>query len=135
MKIFGYLMLFVLAASPLLAQSASVAEEEDVKATLVAMWQAIEEGDLDRYASFVHPDFTSFGENDVYLASGKEYEIRSYGEYLQRARNVHTDMHQPEVTVRVLTYFLTSFMITSWGVLRAGGQTTDTYDREDDVTE
>jgi ketosteroid isomerase-like protein len=113
MKIFSFLVLFALAAPALLAQSASGSDEEEIKAALVAMWQAIEDGDLDRYASFIHPDFTSFGENDVYLASGKEYEVRSYGEYLQRAGNVHTDMHQPEVTVRGDTAWITYYWTDS----------------------
>jgi ketosteroid isomerase-like protein len=73
---------------------------DEVKATLVAMWDAIEQGDVERYASHVHSDFTSFGESDVYLASGKDHEVRNIADYLERATNVHTEMHQPEVTVR-----------------------------------
>ena len=42
-------------------QSKDVAE---IMATLVAMWDAVEKGDVDRYATYVHPAFTSFGEND-----------------------------------------------------------------------
>lgn len=75
-------------------------EEEAVKETLIAMWDAIESGDIDRYASYIHPDFTAFGEYDVYLAQGKELEVASYAEYLKRASGVHTEMHQPEVTVK-----------------------------------
>jgi ketosteroid isomerase-like protein len=74
--------------------------EREVKETLVAMWDAIEAGDLDRYASHIHPDFTAFGESDVYLAAGRELELRGIAEYLRRARNVHTEMHQPRVTIR-----------------------------------
>jgi ketosteroid isomerase-like protein len=72
----------------------------EVRETLIAMWDAIEKGDLDRYASYIHPDFTAFGESDVYLARGKELEIRGIAAYLQRARDVHTEMHQPQVTIR-----------------------------------
>ena len=75
-------------------------EAAAVKATLVAMWDAIERGDLESYASHIHPDFTSFGESDVYLASGRALELRSIAEYLERARSVHTEMHQPQITVR-----------------------------------
>jgi len=100
----------VLVPSSLSAQSdAEVAEE--IKAILVDMWDAIENGDLDRYASHVHEDFTSFGETDVYLNEGKAYELRSYGDYLTRARDEHTEMHQPQVTVRGdvawITYYWT----------------------------
>jgi len=73
---------------------------EDVKATLVAMWDAIERGDVEAYAQYVHPDFTQFGENDPYLAEGKESEVGSIRRYVGRATNVHTEMHQPGVTVR-----------------------------------
>jgi len=73
---------------------------EEIKAVLVDMWDAIEQEDLERYASHVHPDFTSFGETDLYLNKGKEYELRAYADYLQRVDGVHTEMHQPQVTVR-----------------------------------
>ncbi len=70
---------FALAA---FAPSASWAqdEEQEIIDTLVAMWAAIEAGDLDAYARYVHPDFTAFGENDVYLAEGRALELRSYGD-------------------------------------------------------
>jgi ketosteroid isomerase-like protein len=81
------------------AQSPS-RDVDEVKSTLAQMWKAIEDGDIERYASFVHPDFTQFGENDSYLSEGKAQEVRSMADYLKRARNVHTDMHQAQVTVR-----------------------------------
>ena len=79
--------------------TAQTSDAEEVKATVVAMWDALENGDLDRYASYLHPDYTSFRGYGVYLNSGKEYEVRDIVDYLQRAQGVHTDMHQPEVTV------------------------------------
>ena len=110
MKIFSLVVIVLVATSPMGGETRA-SDEDAIKEALVSMWQAIEDGDLDRYAAFVHPDFTSFGENDVYLASGKATEIRSYGEYLKRARGVHTEMHQPEVTVRGevawITYYWT----------------------------
>jgi len=72
----------------------------DVKAALVAMWQAVEEGNLERYLSYIHPEITSFGENDVYLADGKDAEQAAMALYLKRATGVHTEMRQPQVTVR-----------------------------------
>lgn len=81
------------------AQTDPSQEAEAVIATLVDMWDAVEKGDLERYASYIHPRFTSFGETDVYLASGKQTEVRNMADYLKRASNVHTEMHQPEVTV------------------------------------
>ncbi len=75
-------------------------DAEEVKATLIAIWDAIERGDADAYAQFIHPDFTQFGENDPYLAEGKESEVGSIRRYVERATKVHTEMHQPKVTVR-----------------------------------
>jgi len=86
-------------------------EKQAVINTLIAMWDALEHSDIDRYAAYLHPDFTSFGEEDTYLNSGKEFEVRSYTNYLKHAKNLHTDMHQPEVTVRGdvawITYYWT----------------------------
>lgn len=78
----------------------TAADEVEVRKTLEAMWSAIEKGDLELYESFLHPNFTSFGENDVYLAEGKDLEVRGMKSYLKRAHSVHTEMHQPQITVR-----------------------------------
>lgn len=114
MRILVTLGLTALLAAPVAAQTSTDADDADVEAiktALTAMWAAIEDGDVERYATYVHPDFTAFGEYDTYLQSGKDKEVRSYGDYLQRASNVHTDMHQPEVTVRGdvawITYYWT----------------------------
>ncbi len=91
------LMALLVIPSPGMAQEQ---EETEVLETLTAMWAAIEAGDVEAYAAYVHPDFSQFGENDVYLAQGRDIEVRGYRDYLARARNVHTEMHQPEVTIR-----------------------------------
>ncbi len=50
-------------------------------------------------------------ENEVYLAEGRALELRSYEDYPGRARDVHTEMHQPQVTIRDdvawITYYWT----------------------------
>jgi len=102
----------IVAALPTVAFAQGAAgDAEQVKQTLVAMWDAIEKGDVTRYASYVHPDFTAFGENDTYLASGKGLEIRGITGYLQRFKDVHTEMHHPSVAVRGdvawITYYWT----------------------------
>ena len=119
---------------PISAQDNS-SDAEAVKATLVAMWDAVEQGDLERYASYIHPDFTAFGENDVYLASGKELEVRSIAEYLERARGVHTEMHQPEVTVNGDVAWI-AYYWTDWGWsdgerFSSRGKSTRIFVRED----
>ena len=95
LMVFGILGL----ADRMTAQKATGSEEEAVKATLTAMWQAVEEGDLKKYASFVHPEHTAFGENNVYLAEGRDLELRMMGGYFKRASGVHTEMHQPQVKI------------------------------------
>ena len=94
------------------AQSAATSRDaDDVKAALVQMWAAEEAGDVAGYAAFVHPDFTQFGETDPYLEQGKAEEVRNMAAYLQRAKGVHTEMHNPIVTVRGnvawITYYWT----------------------------
>ncbi len=128
-------MLVSVSATPALAQS----EEEvaaEIEAVLVDMWDAIEQGDLDRYAGHVHPDFTSFGESDTYLNEGRAYELRAYADYLTRARDVHTEMHQPEVTVRGdvawITYYWTDAGYTMEGErFTSRGKSTRIFVRED----
>jgi ketosteroid isomerase-like protein len=118
-------------ASPLAAQQS---DKEAVKETLVAMWAAIEAGDVNTYAEYVHPDFTSFGEGDVYLNEGKAYEIRAYRDYLNRASQVHTEMHQPEVTVRGdvawITYYWTDSGMNGGQRFSSRGKSTRIFVKE-----
>jgi ketosteroid isomerase-like protein len=111
-----------------------VRDVEAVKATLVAMWAAIEAGDATTYASYVHPDFTQFGENDTYLSHGKVEEVRSMTNYLHRATGVHTVMHQPEVTVRGsvawVTYYWTDEGVTDGKRFTSRGKSTRIFVRE-----
>ena len=50
-------------------------EKEAVKQTLISMWDAIENEDINAYASLIHPDFTQFGEYDSILRVGKIAEV------------------------------------------------------------
>jgi len=124
-----------LAPAGLAAQSPDQANDPDaIKTTLVAMWSAIERGDVDAYASYLHPDFTQFGEFDPYFASGKELEVRNMRRYLNRARGVHTDMHQPEVTVRGdvawITYYWTDSGEVDGKVVTSRGKSTRIFVKE-----
>ena len=100
--------------------SAQTDDAEAIKRVLTDMWDAIEHGDLDRYAAHVHPDFTSFGENDPYLNEGKDYELQSVAGWMESSPGVHTEMHQPEVTVRGdvawITYYWTTHRRTRSGM-------------------
>lgn len=125
--------LLILSASGLAAQTSG--EEEQIKETLVVMWDAIEQGDVERYATYVHPDFTQFGENDVYLARGKDLEVRGIRDWISRADAVHTDMHQPDVVVRGdvawITYYWTDSGSTGGERFATRGKSTRIFVRED----
>ena len=117
------------------AQGEDASEQKAIQETLVAMWDAIENGDIDRYASYVHPDFTAFGEYDVYIAKGKELEVASYADYLKRASGVHTEMHQPEVTVKGdvawITYYWTDYGMSGGERFVSRGKSTRIFVKED----
>ena len=75
-------------------------QEEEVKTTLINMWEAIEKEDIELYASYIHPDFTQFGESDPKLKIGKETEITGTYEWIKNSSNIHTEMEEPIVTIK-----------------------------------
>jgi ketosteroid isomerase-like protein len=113
---------------------ADTEDERAVKAALVGMWAAEEKGDVDGYASYIHPDFTAFGENDLYLAEGKELEVSGIADYLKRASGVKTEMHQPKVTVRGdvawVTYYWTDSGTVSGERFTTRGKSTRIFVKE-----
>lgn len=124
----------VMASPTILAAQQSDADE--IQQTLIAMWDAIEREDIEAYASYIHPDFTVFGEGDVYLAEGKELELRSTEDWLSRVERVHTEMHQPRVTVRGdvawITYYWTDSGYRADGTrFTTRGKSTRIFVRED----
>jgi ketosteroid isomerase-like protein len=132
----GWILTLALALTlPALAQAPASKDAAEVEATLVAMWDAVEKGDLELYGSYLHPKFTSFGESDVYLASGKEVEMRSYADYLSRAKNVRTEMHQQEVTVvgqvAWITYYWTDAGEIKGERFTSRGKSTRIFVKED----
>ena len=84
-------------------------DQRAIKAALVDMWDAIEKGDMDRYASYVHPDFTSFGETAKKLRSGKEAEVKAIREWVEEPTKVSTQMKDPIITVRGDTAWMTYY--------------------------
>lgn len=122
-----------LSAANAMAQAVS-ADAEEVKATLVDMWAAIEAGDVERYANYLHPDITVFGESDVYLVEGKELEVRSIAGWVERAKGVHTEMHQPKVLVRGdvawITYYWTDSGTEGGERFTSRGKSTRIFVRE-----
>ena len=75
-------------------------QEEEIKTTLINMWDAIENEDIELYASYIHPDFTQFGESDPRLKVGKEEEVDGTKEWIKNSKNIHTEMEEPIVVVR-----------------------------------
>lgn len=124
-----------LAALALAAPLAAQDPEQEIITTLESMWTAIEEGNLEAYARHIHPDFTQFGESDVYLAAGRDLELRAVADYLTRARDVHTEMHQPEVTIRGdvawITYYWTDSGWSGGDRFTSRGKSTRIFVRED----
>ncbi len=116
--------------------AAAPGPEEEVKGTLRAMWEAIGRGDLEAYAAYLHPDFSAFSENDVYLSEGRDKEVRSYGSYLKRARGTETEMHQAKVTVRgdmaFVTYHWTESAEIDGKRVTSRGKSTRIFVREKD---
>lgn len=84
-------------------------EKELIKSTLIDMWNAIEKGDIERYASYIHDDFTQFGEYDSILRSGKAAELKGIKEWIESSTSIHTEMNEPKVTVNENTAFITYY--------------------------
>lgn len=79
----------------------SVESEKDaVKKTLVSMWDAIENEDINAYASYIHPDFTQFGETDSILRVGKNAEVAGIKSWIETSENIQTQMHDPIITIK-----------------------------------
>jgi len=82
------------------SESSINSSKEDVKQTLIDMWDAIEKEDIEGYASFIHPDFTQFGETDSILRVGKESEVNGIRSWVEESSNIHTEMVDPIVTIK-----------------------------------
>ena len=63
-------------------------QKEEIKSTLMKMWEAIENEDIEHYASYIHPEFTQFGETDPTLNEGKEMEVNGVREWLKNSSNI-----------------------------------------------
>ncbi|MEM7082076.1 MAG: DUF4440 domain-containing protein [Pseudomonadota bacterium] len=111
-------------------------DETLIEKAITEMWAALEQGDIDTYATYVHPDYTLFGEGDVYLAEGKALELRAMTDWVGRAKRVQTEMHDPSVTVRGdtawITYYWTDAGYTDGERWTSRGKSTRIFVREND---
>jgi len=111
-------------------------EQEEIKKTLTAMWKAIELEDMEAYASYIHPDFTQFGETDSILRVGKEAELKGIAGWIDEASDIQTEMLEPRVTVRGdvawIVYYWKDHGITDTGAFSTTGKSTRIFVKEND---
>ena len=100
-------ILLIVFSSVILASNSG--DKQAVINNIKSMWQAIETNNLPDYLQYIHSDYTVFGEGDAYLHKGKDKEAIDIGDYIGRAKNVRTFMHQPEVIVRGNTAWITYY--------------------------
>lgn len=109
-------------------------EEQAIKNTLTQMWDAIEKEDVERYATYVHKDFTQFGETDLTLNIGKQTEVDGVREWVKTSENIHTEMIDPKVTVKEnvawITYYWSDHGITNGEAFASKGKSTRIFVKE-----
>ena len=105
----GALICSSITASDLASSSQSADDKATILEVVQAMWTATEQGNLDDYLEHIHQDYSLFGESDVYLHKGKDTERRDIADFLNRGKVIRTFMHQPEITVRGDTAWLTYY--------------------------
>jgi len=111
-----------------------LSQQESVKACLIEMWDAIEKEDIERYASYIHPDFTQFGETDPTLAIGKQAEVNGVKDWLKNSSNIHTEMEEPRVTIKGevawITYYWKDHGMTRGEPFTSRGKSTRIFVKE-----
>ncbi len=109
-------------------------QKEEIKNTLIQMWNAIENEDLELYASHIHPDFTQFGETDSILSIGKETEINGISKWIEQSSNIHTDMIDPIITINGkvawIIYYWSDSGITNGETFSSRGKSTRIFVKE-----
>lgn len=133
LKNYGYSLLFLLIPS-CNSMSTDIAEEQAIKDTLTQMWDAIEKEDIDRYATYVHEDFTQFGETDPTLNVGKQEEVKGVREWVKNSDNVHTEMIEAKVTIKEnvawITYYWSDQGTTKGKPFASKGKSTRIFVKE-----
>jgi ketosteroid isomerase-like protein len=131
-----FLLIIVSSISCQDSHSSIPKDKEAIKQTLTAMWDAIEKEDIERYASYIHPDFTQFGETDTVLRVGKESEVNGIRSWIQESSNIHTEMIDPIVTVKGNTawivYYWKDHGTTNGKPFATRGKSTRIFVKEND---
>jgi len=111
-------------------------QKEEIKKTLKKMWEAIEKEDIDLYASFIHPEFTQFGENDSILTIGKDAEVNGIKVWVDNSSNIHTEMIDPIVTINEnvawIVYYWSDKGLTNGIQFKSKGKSTRIFVKEND---
>ena len=125
------LLIFVVSCT---SKTSDINEEQAIKDTLTAMWDAIEKEDIERYASYVHEDFTQFGETDPALNIGKKIEVDGVREWVKNSDGIHTEMIEPRVTIKEnvawITYYWSDFGTTNGNAFTSKGKSTRIFVKE-----
>ena len=107
----------------------------EIKASLMNMWEAIEKEDMELYASYIHPDYTQFGESDSILRIGKTAEIEGISSWIKNSSDIHTQMLEPRITVKGNTawivYYWSDRGVTEGKVFTSRGKSTRIFVKED----
>ena len=110
-------------------------DQQAIKQTLTAMWDAIEKEDIEQYARYIHPDFTQFGETDTLLRIGKTAEIEGIRAWIENSSDIHTEMLEPRITVKGNTawivYYWSDRGITEGKTFTSRGKSTRIFVKED----
>jgi len=119
----------------LVSATQSSDDESAIINAIESMWAATEDGNLEDYLQYIHQDYSLFGESDVYLHKGKDKERRDIADFLSRAKVIRSFMHQPEVTVRGdtawITYYWSDAGISSGVRYTSRGKSTRIFVKED----
>ena len=109
-------------------------QKEAIKTMLIDMWDAIEKEDIERYASYIHPDFTQFGETDPILKIGKDTEVNGVKEWVKNSTAIHTEMEDPKITINGnvawITYYWSDNGSTNGKAFASRGKSTRIFVKE-----
>ena len=118
------------------SNTSSIDDEKAVKDTLTAMWDAIEKEDIERYANYIHDDFTQFGETDPTLNIGKQIEIDGVRDWVKNSDGIHTEMIEPRVVIKEnvawITYYWSDIGTTSGKAFTSKGKSTRIFVKENE---
>jgi ketosteroid isomerase-like protein len=116
------------------SNTSSIDDEKAVKDTLIAMWDAIEKEDIERYANYVHDDFTQFGETDPTLNIGKQIEVDGVRDWVKNSDGIHTEMIEPRVVIKEnvawVTYYWSDSGTTKGKKFASKGKSTRIFVKE-----